>query len=694
LQKPLTAQLVGAAVVAGLFSIGHLGVLLFFAQDRLEFDRFFVAVHQRLAAVERLRREADEYPPTTWNFEEFRDDHTRDFQYLGSDVEKIDITNPERFIASLDQEVLSLRVRSARLVRDRGEADTTWIGALGVVNGIFLLIFLAVLYRLHHTIALPLSRLSRAIHLYRDGDLTSRVSPDPNSQVAFLEASFNDLAERLQTLVTDLRKVDEMKTDFVSTVSHELRTPLTSIGGYVKLLLAGDAGEVSTTQREFLEIVRTNVKRLSLLINDLLDVDKIESGMIQLVREPHELGSILKECKLTFDVLAQQKGLELLLDNRSPGAMVFGDRGRLIQVFMNLISNAIKYTSKGTVTIISEKSGPNVVVTIQDTGQGMDKPELEALFQKFSRTRSALESHEGGTGLGLVIVKGLIEAHGGAIHVESEWEKGSSFAVTLPGFETDLDDQSDSELGDVELGNELWVLSASRFVAQRYVENILGAAEIQFDGVARTFGLLSSNELDLGGANKPALIVFDIDEVDDWSTLIDLFQSPKFEGTPLIVVCEARHFDEAKQSNATQVLVKPVEQDALRDLVGNYLEVSRPRVLLIQKDSQVGDIVRRELDRKWSATLAQTGEEALQAFEGDDKIDAMVITSTVSDVSISKLIGMVKAEHRDCAILLVGGETEFPQLRSIQATGVEVLRADVSESDQIMRRLAELVYER
>lgn len=331
-----------------------------------------------------------------------------------------------------------------RDVEEKGALQATF-SAVAMANIALLLIFSIVLMKLYSSIARPISALSQGIGRYRDGEFTTRVPLTNTSEIGYLQTSFNEMAGTIETMVVDLKKLDQLKTDFIGTVSHELRTPLTSIRGYAKVLVNEEAGELSRLQKDFLGIIDTNAMRLTDLINDLLDVEKIESGNIQLVKERNDLIEILKECHDTFDILAKQKGLELKYEVPNEPVTIFCDRARIVQVFMNLISNAVKYTNQGSVIIQAEARDYAIVVRIRDSGVGISKEDLDKLFQKFFRTNSALTGQETGSGLGLVIVRGLVESHGGQITVESELGVGTSFIVTLGVEKTDLTHQNHSK---------------------------------------------------------------------------------------------------------------------------------------------------------------------------------------------------------------------------------------------------------
>ena len=238
-------------------------------------------------------------------------------------------------------------------------------------------------------------------------------------------------ASRIARDITERKVLDRMKDEFVGTVSHELRTPLTAIKGFIELVLDGDAGSVPETQREFLEVAARNADRLGALINDILDVSRIESQQFEIRTEPTDLGAVLKEVATTFQVMAHNKGLTLRHDVPSLPKIV-GDASRLVQVFSNLVSNAVKYTPKGEVVLQAVVAPGGVEVVVQDSGIGMSKEELSQLFTKFFRGRSPVVTESGGTGLGLVIAKAIVEKHQGTIQVESQPGEGTRFRVLLP----------------------------------------------------------------------------------------------------------------------------------------------------------------------------------------------------------------------------------------------------------------------
>ncbi len=241
--------------------------------------------------------------------------------------------------------------------------------------------------------------------------------------------------------ITRERELDKMKTDFISVVSHELRTPLTSLKGYTDLLLSGAAGETTALQAEFLGIIQLSTTRLSNLINDILDISRIESGTLQIKHEPIDYQTIVADTLRLMKAAADAK--QIYLDAALPEFIppVRGDADKITQVLTNLVSNALKYTPEGGwVKVTLEVHGEASVTTcVADSGIGITPEDQKKLFQKFFRADNTSTREAGGTGLGLVIAKTLIELMGGTIWLESEPNpdnpnRGSRFYFTLPLF--------------------------------------------------------------------------------------------------------------------------------------------------------------------------------------------------------------------------------------------------------------------
>jgi PAS domain S-box-containing protein len=232
--------------------------------------------------------------------------------------------------------------------------------------------------------------------------------------------------------VTREREVEEMKNEFFSTISHELRTPLFSIQGFARLILEDQVPD-EKTKREFLGIIGRQAEQLAQLVNNLLNISRLESGMFELERKPVQLLDVLQQAVSKLRGIAQGKNIALEVDLPASLPSVVGDSDWLEQVVTNLIGNAIKYTSEwGQVTILARQSEGDMLVEIRDTGMGIPPDSLDKVFTKYYRVPDEGGGRPDGTGLGLHIAKQIVEAHGGRIWVESTAGEGSTFRFTLP----------------------------------------------------------------------------------------------------------------------------------------------------------------------------------------------------------------------------------------------------------------------
>jgi signal transduction histidine kinase len=273
--------------------------------------------------------------------------------------------------------------------------------------------------------------------------------------VASVRESYRQLEEkaaRLQEAFDRLKELDHLKSNFLATVSHELRTPLTSIIGYSEMLAEGLAGEMKPEQLEFVKTIQDKGAQLLSLITGLLDLGKLESGTMRMVRRTLILGPVLDEVVSTLAPTARKKGVKLDLDAGVDIANLRGDPERLRQVFLNLVENALKFTpAGGVVTLRARMAGVDegagddedglallaptrarIEVRVIDTGIGIPARERAKVFDAFYQVDSSSTRQYGGTGLGLSIVKRLVESHGGTIGIEDNEPKGTVFVVSLP----------------------------------------------------------------------------------------------------------------------------------------------------------------------------------------------------------------------------------------------------------------------
>jgi PAS domain S-box-containing protein len=245
-----------------------------------------------------------------------------------------------------------------------------------------------------------------------------------------------DLEQKVAELETVNRRLEEssrLKSRFLTNVSHELRTPLNAIIGFSQMLYREAVGPLQPKQRRYVDNVLSSSRHLLSLINDLLDISKIEAGKMDLKSGSVSLSELLLDAASVIRGMADQKQIRVEVESPEPGSAVWGDAGRLKQVLFNLLSNAIKFTPNGgTVRVGARKRGTTVQLEVTDTGIGVAPGDQERIFGEFQQVDGSETRQFQGTGLGLALTRKLVEMHGGSIQIQSDLGKGSTFTITLP----------------------------------------------------------------------------------------------------------------------------------------------------------------------------------------------------------------------------------------------------------------------
>lgn len=313
--------------------------------------------------------------------------------------------------------------------RDQAASAARVVGWL-TLGGISLAVLLAYLHA--RGISQPLKKLAQELRWVGKGEFHRSLDIRAPTEVSELAQVFNWMAEKLAEL-------DEMKADFIAHVSHELRTPLAAIQEGTALLLEEIPGSLTASQREILEVVRSHSERLFRSLSSILDLSKMEAGMMEYVRVSSDLAALIDRSVETVQLIAQKKRIQLEVAYTSVLPLLSLDEGRVQQVLDNLLGNAVKFTPEGGAICISASlkgegngRGSWVEVRVSDTGVGIPVEEAEKIFDRFYQSPHHRRESQQGTGLGLAIARHTVEAHGGRIWAESRVGKGSTFAFALP----------------------------------------------------------------------------------------------------------------------------------------------------------------------------------------------------------------------------------------------------------------------
>jgi signal transduction histidine kinase len=301
---------------------------------------------------------------------------------------------------------------------------------IGVATGAIVLALLLG-FVLSWSVIGPIQRIDTRLAAIASGNFSEHVEVTNRDELGALAANVNRMNDELQRLYKELEAASQHKSEFLASMSHELRTPLNAIIGFSQVLREGMVGEVNEKQKEYLEDILSSGNHLLSLINDVLDLSKVEAGQVELDVAPFSLQESLERGVVMVRERATTHGVRVTLKPTDVG-LVRGDERRVRQVIFNLLSNAVKFTPEGGhVDVRALQVNGEVRVSVADTGPGIAAQDLERIFEEFQQTEAGLEQREG-TGLGLALSKRLVELHGGRLWVESEDGEGSTFVFTLP----------------------------------------------------------------------------------------------------------------------------------------------------------------------------------------------------------------------------------------------------------------------
>jgi len=278
----------------------------------------------------------------------------------------------------------------------------------------------------------PIKRIDSRLAAIASGDFSEHVDVVNRDELGALAANVNRMNDKLRRLYKELETASRHKSEFLANMSHELRTPLNAIIGFSQVLRERMFGEVNEKQAEYLDDIRSSGNHLLSLINDVLDLSKVEAGQVELEVAPFSLRDALESGVVMVRERATRDGVQVALSADPQVDVVEGDERRIRQVIFNLLSNAVKFTpTGGRVDVASARRDGEVRVSVVDTGPGIAPEDLERVFEEFQQTELGAAQREG-TGLGLALSRKLIDLHGGRIWAQSEVGKGSTFVFTLP----------------------------------------------------------------------------------------------------------------------------------------------------------------------------------------------------------------------------------------------------------------------
>jgi signal transduction histidine kinase/DNA-binding response OmpR family regulator len=512
----------------------------------------------------------------------------------------------------------------------------------------------------------------------RDRSVATAIAQD-------LALSLQDARSRLltQQALEEMREADTLKNQFLANISHELRTPLNSIIGFSRVILNGIDGPITETQEQDLNAICDAGYHLLGLINDILDLSKIEAGRMELSLSEIDLVEIIRGVMSTAVGLIKDEPIKLIADLPDDLPMLNADNIRIRQVLLNLISNGIKFTEEGQIVVsarVVEWDGQEeMLVAVLDTGPGIRPEDQEMLFEPFSQVDISTTRITGGTGLGLYISRLLVELHGGRIWVESEIGQGSTFAFTLPLL-TSAPSVTTKQTLIMGVNDRPAVLD--RY--QRYFED----RGYRFYAISQT-----DVTVQIASVLKPDVILLDllIPNQIGWQLLTHIRREPETHAIPVIMCGFARDKDEGFCLGAADHVSKPIDEDVLLTAVKRLSPVEKTPLVLIFDDCQedARDVYQfLESGGYREVHIAQTTEVGLEEAR-QNAPDLIILNPFMSEGSGFRVLRILSVDPRTRSIpiiILSPLEPEPNELRMMTEWSEILLQEEsVPEGDYVAR---------
>jgi PAS domain S-box-containing protein len=463
------------------------------------------------------------------------------------------------------------------------------------------------------------SRVTGALDL--QSELANAFLPD---DIAVLQTLADQIAiaidnarsyELSQQAVRELREFDRLKSQFLANMSHELRTPLNSIIGFSRVIIKGIDGPVTELQQQDLTAIYNSGQHLLALINDILDLAKIEAGKMELAFDEVNISDVINSVIATVTGLIKDKPVTITKNIAPDMPTVRADAIRIRQVLINLFSNAAKFTDEGTITVAAsvkagENSRPEIIVSVTDTGPGIAPEDQAKLFQAFSQVDDSPTRKTGGTGLGLSISQNLIQMHGGRIGVHSEVGKGSTFYFTLPVYRGILS----SNDPQINVGGKIILSIDDDPQVISLYERYLHPQGYQVIAVTEP-GRAKERAIQL----KPFAITLDImmPGIDGWQVLNELKSTPETRNIPVVICSIIEDHEKGFSLGAADYLSKPIlEEDLLRALDGLNKDNLIEEILVIDDNPNDLKLIEKMLSNqgRYKPNLVEGGAKGWEAI--------------------------------------------------------------------------------
>jgi PAS domain S-box-containing protein len=508
------------------------------------------------------------------------------------------------------------------------------------------------------------------VRLRKDGSkievsISTAALHDPAGRLSGVVAVYSDIAERRRAAANQRAReaaeaANRTKSQFLANMSHELRTPLNAIIGFSELLEDQAYGDLNERQHKYVTNILSSGRHLLQLVNDILDLAKVEAGRLTVEASEFTVGTALDDMQRIVEPLALAKRIALTVECGVDLPRLTADRPKVKQILYNLVSNAIKFTPEGgRVDVAAREQAEGIVISVADTGIGIAKEDLERVFLEFEQLDSSYARQQEGTGLGLALTRRLVELHGGRIWVESEIGRGSTFSFVLPLTpgrpSTDTSPRQATALPDPSDHRPLVLVVEDEKVGSELLSNYLSK-----HGYAVVPARNGAEAIDLARWLRPSAITLDIllPDTDGLEVLATLRSLPETRDIPVVVVSMSDNRELGFSLGAAGWLVKPVEREQFLEMVSQVMPAgvrdSRTTVLVVDDEPDTVEFLSDLLEsRGFQVLRAGNGEEAVR-LALEEVPDAIVLDLLMPGLTGFEVVQRLREnpKTRDVRILI------------------------------------------
>lgn len=580
-------------------------------------------------------------------------------------------------------------VVSYRSLRDQIYSSIIQMASLTLLA---ILISVGAAFLFSRRITYPLKELTLGTSAIAQGEFDHQLNIRTNDELEDLARNFNRMAEQLKINITkleeskgrlqesnlrleqsnyrlgatnkqlekaneELKELDRLKGEFLQTLSHELRTPLSAIKGYNEYLLEQMVGPLNSGQEKAVKTIQRNIERLATYINALLDFSRIESGSIPVSIHPFKCKAVIDQTVSTFKSQAEKKNLTLNCEVEEGLPLVAGDRERIAQALDHLVSNAIKFTPEGgkvNITARRSKVDANKLdISVSDTGIGISNKHLPRIFNRFYQADSSATRKYGGIGLGLSLVKKIIDAHKTTINVVSKEHAGTTFTFTLEFSETS---QLDTTVAQIEQKKTFLI---------EIIDDEPDITEIvKISLIREGYNVIDANTgtegLQIASKHNPDIIVLDIrlPDLDGYEVLARLKQDTRTRDIPVIIMSILKDVEQSINRGAFAHLFKPADMQQLKTQINLAIQSStqiRPTVMVVDDEPDIRQVLCDRLAREGFNTMsAADGTIALNLLKSEPILPSLILLDIMMpELSGWEVISALKADPATSTIPVI-----------------------------------------